>query len=177
MKVPDMPDGTRVDFGEYQWEVLPAYTRAGNFSPTMSSTAAYQPFGDGSCHREGAACIPILRLRFTFNLYTALKPWFFAGAVCFSNMIAFPKHIHEFLIAARIGIPVHPKLARSHSDYHCLKIPGLDKAHAQSMAFACAYLNGNLRLQCDGNRVYRPQTKSNPYKMSAGAEILHDFLP
>jgi len=175
-KMPDVPDGTPIDFGDTQWELLPPDTRAGQFSPLMSSNAANVPFGDGSCFNEGAACIPMLRMRFTFSLYTALKPWFFSGALCFSKMIAFPKQIHDFLVTSRIGDPVHPRLAKTQTDYHCLKIPGLAQAHAQSMNFACAYLNGNLRLKCDANRVIQPHSKSNPYKMGGGAEVFRDVL-
>jgi len=181
MRPPDLPVGTPIDLVDTPWEVLPAYTRAGNFSPLMSSTSAYHPFGDGTCSHEGAACIPILRLRFTFALYIELKPWFYSGTTCINSKVLFSKHIHNFIVAAGIGTSIRSSsvVATSHGgnekdSYYCLRIPGLAQAHALSLAFACVHMNADEHLDCKSPRISRAQSCSNPYPITFNDVIFFD---
>ena len=181
MKPPDVPDGTPIDLVDTQWELLPPDTRAGQFSPLMSSTSAYHPYGDGTCSREGAACIPMLRLRFTFVLYAELNPWFYSEALCFNKKVLFAKLINNFLVAAGIGDSVSSSsvVATSHeandeNGYYCLRVPALAEAHALSLAFACVHLNGDGHLKCENSHVSRAQTCSNPYQITLNDVLFLD---
>ena len=140
------------------WQLMNPSFRRGNFSALMSTSIAFQPLGDRSCVLEGAACVPVYRIRFTSILYTALKPWFSVGAFCLPTTSFFAKQVSEFLVAANIGTLIKSNLtgAASRTDdlrlgYHCLNIPSLSRALSNSMAFACYCFgdsNSNRRLNC-----------------------------
>jgi hypothetical protein len=146
----EVPEGqkVRIDLDESPWQLIHPDVRSGKFSPLISTVAAFQTLGDSSCARKGAACIPIYRLRFTFTLYMAARPWFSTGAVCFPNTAAFSMQTVKFLVAARIGVATSPNSAVAQlraddlrSSHHCLIVPGLARAHSASVAFACAHIS------------------------------------
>jgi hypothetical protein len=166
------------------WQLIDPSLRRGNFSALMSTNIAFEPLGDSTCFSEGAACVPVYRIRFMSTLYTALKPWFSMAAYCLPTTSFFAKQVNDFLVAARIGTSIKSSrtvMASRTGDsqllvgHYCLDIPSLSRALSSSMAFACYWLDDmSGRLNCHGHHLgnqNRTRPTENPYGTKASAAL------